>query len=472
MAEAPAVVAPSDAPARAARAREIRFAVPEYAEPFLRPARYKSLRGGRGAAKSHFFAQLAIMRMTGCLPAYPPGPVRIASARDIESTIKESVKTLVEHYIVRLGLAAEFDVQAFAINHIPTGSHMFFPGIQKKVDAWLSIEGIDVLWVEQAEKLGMEMVKIDPSIRKPGAERWFSWNPLSRSSWCWQRFVVRPRPGDVSLHVTWEDNPWFDEEMDETRRAWQESDPDLYAWMYGGMPNDADGASTILSYEALLKCVDAHEKGLGKTAPGIRDAGLDIAEGGADKCALVVRQGPNVEMAHAWPGVAGDLSIAAHRAKDLTQADLPARIYYDASSPMRTDLLRAGFVGVRPVNFGGAVGGPSMLYEPRRPNKEVFARRNIQMAANLRLRVSRTVRLLNGDENTRPEQSLFINPKIRRLESFLTDLTQPTRRLNPITGRWEMDKRGGDENAQSPDLFDAVCMAFGRDTDGRGIKVR
>ena len=119
------------------------------------------------------------------------------------------------------------------------------------------------------------------------------------------------------------------------------------------------------------------------------------------------------------------------------------------------------------------------MYERKRPNKEVFARRNIQLGDNLRLRANRTVRLLKahdegralGDDEISPARALFINPKIKHLEAFKSDLTQPIRRRNPTTGKWELDKRGGDENAESPDRFDAVCLSFARDSD-HGLRAR
>ena len=55
-----------------------------------------------------------------------------------------------------------------------------------------------------------------------------------------------------------------------------------------------------------------------------------------------------------------------------------------------------------------------------------------------------------GDDEISPARALFINPKIKHLEAFKSDLTQPIRAgRNPTTGKWELDKRGGDENAES-----------------------
>ena len=410
--------------------------------------------------------------MAGLLPAYEPGPVRIASARSTETSIKESVKTVVEFYIKAYGLESEFDVRSMWIDHA-NGSHMLFPGVTNKLESFLSMEGIDVFWMEQAEILGEEMIYVDPTIRKLGAERWFSWNPFKRADWCWKRFVGNPQPGDVSLWINYHDNPWWHlTGLEETRLYWLEAEPSLYKWMWLGYPNDDDASAAVLPYDTLLRCVDAHRRGLAPPMLNQRVtyAGLDLAEGGRDKCALVVRHGPTVVLVEQWPGESGDLSIAAGKAKDLCLPYNLTRIYYDASSPAKTDLIRAGFRGVRAVNFGGKVGGPEILYEPRRPNKAVFARRNAQLAEALRLRANRTVRMLNGDQRVDPTNCLFIPPDLPRLEEILGEWSQPTRRLNITTGLWEVEKAAADE--RSPDRYDGLALAFAVETDNRGLKAR
>ncbi len=89
--------------------------IPRWAKPFLKPARYKSARGGRGSSKSHTLAQIAVLRMAGLLPAYQPGPVRIACARETKEAIPESVKVALEHYIRVLGLKSEFTCRKLTI---------------------------------------------------------------------------------------------------------------------------------------------------------------------------------------------------------------------------------------------------------------------------------------------------------------------------------------------------------------------
>ena len=258
-------------------AKQVQVNLPDWARPFTKPARWKSMRGGRGSSKSHTAAQLMIRRMAGLLPDYPPGPVRIVSARDFNTNLQDSVKVAVERYIRLLGLEDEFQVYALTIRH-KNGSIMTFRGVTRNPDSFLSMDDIDVFWAEQAECLEDEMLKIEPTIRKPGSELWFVWNPLARHTYCWQRFCVHPQPGDMSVSVNFYDNPWWDPkcfpcgirydwdvrfepcakcgneihpglwELESSRRYYEETEQALYPWMYLGEPNDGDAEHQILPY--------------------------------------------------------------------------------------------------------------------------------------------------------------------------------------------------------------------------------
>ena len=466
---------------------QVEVQLPEYAGPFLLPARFKSLDGGRDSAKSHSAAQIMLLRMAGMLPAYRPAPVRIVSCRDFNTNLKHSVKVAVDNYAAKLFTRGEFECLATEVRYHGTrsdpasGSVMTFHGVTNQEDSFLSMEDIDVFWMEQAEMLQDEMVKIEPTIRKPGSELLFIWNPAGRLSYCWQRFKKNPQPGDVIAHVTYRDNPWLSAESERTRRYYEEHEPLLYPWVYEGEPYDGDGSHKVLPYSTVERCVKAWKAGL---APPEEErqrfcyAGLDLADGGANKCALAIRAGPVIERLDRWPGVTGDLRPAAQRAhRNIRESGLPVvRVHFDgATSGMHAELMRvqkdAGdgpIYGVKAVGFGDAVNGPEVLYETGRPNKHVFARLNIQMADSLRLRANRTVRLMNGDKTVRPMDCLFIRDDLCDLEgrpvldTFLEELSRPLRRVSPQTGKWELDKTGGGE--ESPDTFDGACLSFLRDT--------
>lgn len=435
-----------------------------------------------------------LLRMAGLLPAYRPAPVRIVSCRDFNTNLKHSVKVAVDNYAAKLFERGEFECLATEVRYHgmrsdpASGSIMTFHGVTNQEDSFLSMEDIDIFWMEQAEMLGEEMLKIEPTIRKPGSELWFVWNPYERTSYCWQRFKKNPQPGDVIVHTTYRDNNWWSEESERTRRYYEEHEPELYPWMYEGEPYDGDGASKVLPYGTVEKCVKAWKAGLAPSEEERRQwpchAGLDLADGGANKCALIIRSGPVIERLDRWPGVTGDLRPAAQRAhRNIRESGLPVtRVNFDgATSGMRAELVRVRDAaadgepyGVRAVGFGDAVNGPDVAYEAGRLNKFVFARLNIQMADALRIRANRTIRLMNGDKTVQPMDCLFIRDDLRDLDGrpildlFLEELSRPLRRVSPQTGKWELDKRAGNE--ESPDTFDGACLAYVRDT--RRLKAR
>ncbi len=65
--------------------------------PLLKPARYKGVRGGRGAAKSHFTAEKII---EDCATEHQ----RVACLREFQSSMAESVKQLLEDKVKALNL--------------------------------------------------------------------------------------------------------------------------------------------------------------------------------------------------------------------------------------------------------------------------------------------------------------------------------------------------------------------------------
>ena len=444
----------------------VRF--PRWFVPFTKPAGVKSAAGGRGASKSHQFAQLAVLRMSGNAIGYPVKPLRIASARDYATRLDESVKTLVEHYIRHHGLWDEFDVRKTYIDHPGTDSHMFFPGVTRSAQGFLSVEGLDIFWMEQAEALQNEMYLIEPSLREALVEQWYSWNPNERTDWCWQRFAINPEPDDVRAWLDWRNNPWWDEtNLERMRVRYQQNDPDQYDWMWGGQPNDAGTSYTILPHAMVEACVEAFREGLAPdpSAGGLTHAGMDWAQGGGNKCSLTIRRGPTILHVVEWPGVVGDLSQGAQRAYQEAAPYGVSRLYYDGSAPARTDLRAAGFRSVRPVWFNGEVQGKDEEYERGQLNKDTFDYRNIQMAEILRQRASNTVRLRNGDKTVNRDRCLFINPDIPNLAAFMAQLSQPRRRSTGH-GRWSLDKRGmtvDGVQGDSPDSFDSSCLSFARD---------
>lgn len=198
--------------------------------PFLAPARYKGGFGGRGSGKSHFFATLAVAE---CLRT--PG-LRVVCVREVQKTLKDSAKRLIEDKISELGVSSRFNVLKNEIG-TPGGGVIMFQGMQDHTaESIKSLEGIDRAWVEEAQTLSarsLEMLR--PTIRAPGSELWFSWNP--RSAGDPVDALLRgpePPPGAIVRKINYSDNPWFPPELEQEREYDERTKPERYGHIWLG----------------------------------------------------------------------------------------------------------------------------------------------------------------------------------------------------------------------------------------------
>lgn len=208
----------------------LRIEAPRAFQPLLSPSRYKGLHGGRGSAKSHFFAELGVARAVS-----RPG-MRMVCLREVQKDLKDSVKFLLETKIRKFEASDQFDPQRSEIK-TPGGGVIIFQGMQDHTSESIkSLEGFDVAWVEEAQTLSarsLEMLR--PTIRKPNSELWFSWNPRNASDPV-DAFLRREQPpeGAVVRRVNYTDNPWFPAELEAERLDDMAHRPDRYAHIWLG----------------------------------------------------------------------------------------------------------------------------------------------------------------------------------------------------------------------------------------------
>jgi len=198
--------------------------------PALSPARYKGLHGGRGSGKSHFFAETLIER---CL--LNPG-TRWACIREVQKSLEQSVKRLLEDKIEALGVADQFSIQKFEIG-TPGGGLMIFQGLQNHTaDSIKSLEGFDGAWVEEAQSLSQRSLDLlRPTIRKEGSELWFSWNPSQDTDPV--DVLLRgesPPPDAIVVQANYADNPWLPQVLRDELEYDQRRDPDKFAHVWLG----------------------------------------------------------------------------------------------------------------------------------------------------------------------------------------------------------------------------------------------
>ena len=198
--------------------------------PLLLPARYKGAHGGRGSGKSHFFAEMLVARANSQLG------FRAACLREVQKSLKNSVKLLVEDKIRQLGLTDRFEILEAEIR-TPGGGVIIFQGMQNHTaDSIKSLEGFDVAWVEEAQSLSQRSLDLlRPTIRKPGSELWFSWNPNKPTDPVDVLLRGENPPSDAKVvEVNWDANPWLPEELKADLEDDRRRDPDKFLHVWQG----------------------------------------------------------------------------------------------------------------------------------------------------------------------------------------------------------------------------------------------
>lgn len=199
-------------------------------EPLLAPVRYKGAHGGRGSGKSHFFAEFGVENAV-----MKPG-FRLVCVREVQKSMKESVKLLLEDKIRAFGLESMFDIKS---DHIrtPGGGIIVFQGMaDHTAESVKSLEGFHAAYCEEAQTLttrSLEMLR--PTIRTPGSELWFSWNPRSALDPV-DQFLRGPLPpkNSVVVEANYGDNPWFPLELEEERQHDELTNPVRYGHIWLG----------------------------------------------------------------------------------------------------------------------------------------------------------------------------------------------------------------------------------------------
>lgn len=198
--------------------------------PLLAPSRYKGAHGGRGSGKSHFFAELLIEKAL-----MQPG-LRAVCIREIQKSLEQSVKRLIEDKIESLGVGKRFRVLDKEIE-TPGGGLFIFQGMQNHTaDSIKSLEGYDVAWVEEAQTLSAHSLRLlRPTIRKPNSEIWLSWNPASPEDPVDRLLRGESKiGGSVVVEANWRDNPFFPDVLREEMANDQARSPDDFEHVWNG----------------------------------------------------------------------------------------------------------------------------------------------------------------------------------------------------------------------------------------------
>lgn len=224
--------------------------VAEVFEPLLVPSRDKAAYGGRGSGKSHFFAEQLVLDALR-FPGMAGEGMRGICAREIQKSLKDSAKYLIESKLAKFGLGETdgFKVYTDKIT-TPGDGLLIFQGLQDHTaDSIKSFEGFHRFWGEEAHGISARSISlVRPTIRwedkKRGlqSEMWWSWNPLRKSDAVDVMFRSAAKPtGSIVVRANWSDNPWFPGVLEQERQDCLTKTPDQYDHIWEG------GYATVLS---------------------------------------------------------------------------------------------------------------------------------------------------------------------------------------------------------------------------------
>lgn len=242
-------------------------------KPLLQPRRYKGAYGGRGGAKSHFFAEQVLLK------TYVE-PTRVVCIREVQNTIKDSVFQLLVDKINANGVRDFYDIVDNEIRG-RNGSLIIFRGMKDHTAEGIkSLEKYKIAWVEEAQTLSAKSLKLlRPTIREEGSEIWFSWNPRFADDPVDEFFRgEKPHPQAISVAVNWNDNPWFPQVLMDEKDADFAKDPDMAEHVWNGayqvisegayyarllLQAERDGRIAALPHNPALPVYTAWDLGVG-----------------------------------------------------------------------------------------------------------------------------------------------------------------------------------------------------------------
>jgi phage terminase large subunit len=200
------------------------------------PSRYKIAHGGRGGAKSWGFARALLIQGV-------EKPIRVLCAREFQNSISDSVHKLISDQIGQMGLDGFYTIQNTSIVGA-NGTEFSFAGLRHNVNKIKSFEGVDRVWVEEAQTVSKNSWEVlIPTIRKDDSEIWVTFNPELATDETYKRFVLNPPPNAIVRKINYTDNPWFPAVLEQERKTLQANDPDAYLNVWEGQPRETlDGA--------------------------------------------------------------------------------------------------------------------------------------------------------------------------------------------------------------------------------------
>lgn len=389
------------------------------------------LHGGRSSSKT---------RDTACqlnrLVDHVGQKMRIMCVRRFQNRIQDSVYTELKWAIEHLGLEDRFEVQKTTIHHAG-GAEFIFYGIERNLGEIKGTSDVDILWIEEAEKLTEDQWSvIQPTIRNEDSLTIITFNGRYKTDYVWQNFVVNTPPHCIVRQINYPDNPFLSEKALRDIATMKEREPELYEHVYLGVPL-GDSEMSIFKRRWLDACVDAH-KSLGMDITGRNVIGFDPADDGEDQCATADKIGGVFVDALDWSSDKDELVQNARKVWAKAKK-LGAMVSYDTIGVGAfiggyiDEQNQANRASVKHYAFhaGGAVMDPDAPSDPDNRNSPLnrneYLNLKAQAWANTARRAMLTFNAVTRGESISPGDVISFSSQMgeKKLDQLFTELCVP-----------------------------------------------
>lgn len=271
--------------------------------------------------------------------------------------------------------------------------------------------------------------------------------------------------------MDWRDHPAKSQAWYDKRKAKAESEG-LEHLFAQEVDRDYNAAveGILIPAKYVNAAIDAHLK-LGFEPFGEKVAGLDVADEGGDKNALVATQGPVLIHCEDWSeGDTGETAKTAFLHATTNQFD---KLVYDsigvgAGVKAKTSELKRGDksaaakkLNISGFNAGEGVANPDREYTEGKKNKDMFANIKAQAWWALRDRFFKTYKAVEKGEKIPHEELISLPSDLDGINDLKMELSRPKRDTDKagrvkVESKKDMKRRG----MPSPNLADALVMCY------------
>jgi phage terminase large subunit len=221
--------------------------------------------------------------------------LRAVCIREVQKSLKESAKRLIEDKIQSLGVGKAFKVWDDRVETPGDGNIIFNGMADHTAESIKSLEGYQRGWWEEGQTGSQRsLMMLRPTLRwesaRTGAfsEIWASWNPRYNTDALDAFYRHKAPEGSIIVEANWRDNPWFPNVLESERQHDLATlTPEEYAHIWEGAyelvgDNQFIGAGIVQAARKAEAQAERHD---------LLVMGVDVARMGNDEIVCAIRRG-------------------------------------------------------------------------------------------------------------------------------------------------------------------------------------